>query len=75
MEHTPNILKPNKGRIPSLLNGFSIFELCLFDDKDKLDSIDIRCINCKKETGLFLRNSTFDEMITKFVLKSVLEIG
>ena len=33
MEHTANILKPNKGLIPSLLNIFSMFELRLFDDK------------------------------------------
>ena len=49
-----------------------MFELCLFGDKERLEVVAIRCINCKKETGLFLRNSTFEEMITKFVLNEIL---
>ena len=48
MEHTANILNPDKGLIPSLLKVFSMFELRLFDDIDKLEVIAIRCINCKK---------------------------
>ena len=48
-----------------------MFELRLIGDKENLDAIAIRCINCKKETGLFLRNSTFEEMITKFVLNAI----
>ena len=31
IEHTVNTLKPNKGLIPSLLNFFVVFQLCLFD--------------------------------------------
>ena len=72
MEHTANIPKPNKGLIPSLLKVFAVFQLILFDDKDKVDTISIRCINCKKETGLYLRYSTFEEIITKFVLNKIL---
>ena len=56
MEYNANIINPNKVIIPSLLNLFSMFDLRLIDYKDKLDAIDIRCINCKKATGLFLRN-------------------
>ena len=52
MEHTCNITNPIKGIILSLLKLFSMFELRLIDDKDELDAIDIRCINCKKETDL-----------------------
>ena len=37
-----------------------------------MDVISIRCINCKIETGLYLRNTTFDEMITKSVLNPIL---
>ena len=48
MEHTTNIMKPNKGIIPSLLKEFAIFELLLIGDKEKLDAIAIMCINCKK---------------------------
>ena len=55
MEHTANIIKPNKGIIPSLLKAFAMCELRLIDDKEKLDSVSIRCIDCKKETGLYLK--------------------
>ena len=48
MEHTTNIMKINKGIIPSLLKVFAIFDLRLIDGKDKLGVIDIRCINYKK---------------------------
>ena len=53
MEHTANIINPNKGIIPSLLKLFAMFELRLIGDKYKLDAIYIRCITCKKETGLY----------------------
>ena len=49
-----------------------MFELHLNCDKEKLDVIYIRCINRKRETGLFLKNTTFDEMITKFLLNAIL---
>ena len=53
MEHTENILNLNKGQIPSLLKVFDMFELRLIDDKDKVESIAIRCINCKKNRFIF----------------------
>ena len=65
MEHTANIMKTRSGIITSLLKEFAMYELRLFGDKEKLDVIAIRCINCKKETGLYLQNSKFEEMITK----------
>ena len=71
MEHTANILKQNKGLIPLLLKDFSMFELRLIDDRDKVEAIAIRCINSKKETGLYLRTLTLEEMITKFVLNAI----
>ena len=49
-----------------------MFELHLISDKEKSDVIDIGCINCKIETGLFLINTTFEEMLTKFVLNEIL---
>ena len=49
-----------------------MFELRLIGDIDKLDAIAIRYINFKRETGLFLKNNTFDEMITKFLLNAIL---
>ena len=49
-----------------------MFELLLIGDKERLDVIAIRYINFKKETGLYSQNSTFEEMITKFVLNAIL---
>ena len=72
MEHTTNIMRTNKGLISSLLKVFAMFDLHLIGDKEKLDVIAIRCINGKKETGLYIQNSTFEEMITKFVLNEIL---
>ena len=56
MERTANIMNINKGIMTSLLKVFAMFELRLIGDKEKLDVIAIRCINCKKETGLYLKN-------------------
>ena len=49
-----------------------MFELSLLSDEEKLDVISIRCISCKRETGLFLKNATFEEIVTKFVLNEIL---
>ena len=49
MEHTTNILKPNKWLIPSLLNVFAMFELRLIDDIYKVEAIAISSINCKNK--------------------------
>ena len=48
-------MKTNKGIIPSLLKSFTMFELYLIGDKEKLDVIDKSCTNCKKETGLYFK--------------------
>ena len=55
MEHTANIMKKSKGIITSLLKSFSMFELRLIGNKEKLDVISIRCINSKREKGLYLQ--------------------
>ena len=52
-----------------------MFELHLIGDIHKVDGIDIRCINCKKETCLYLRTSTFEEMITKFFKCNIASCG
>ena len=48
-----------------------MFELRLNCDEENLDIISIRFINCKRETGLYLKNTTFDKMITEFVLNAI----
>ena len=60
IKHTAEILNPNKGLITSLLMVSDMFELRLIDDRDKVEAIAIRCINCKKETGLYLRTQLSD---------------
>ena len=60
MEHTANIIDPKQGLVTSLLKVFAMFELCLIDDINKVGAIAIRCINCKKETFLYLTNLTLE---------------
>ena len=72
LEHTENILKPKQGLITSTSKLFDMFELRCIDDINKVETIYTRFINCKKATGLFLRTSTFEEMITKCVLNAIL---
>ena len=55
MEHTANIMGDNNGLISLLLKVFAMFELCLSNKEGSLDIISIRYINCKIETGLFLK--------------------
>ena len=45
-----------------------MFELKLNYKEGTLDVLSISYINSKRETDLFLKNKTFNEMITKFVL-------
>ena len=49
-----------------------MFEFHLIEYRNKLWAIAIRCINCKKDTVLYLIISTFEEIITKFVLNAML---
>ena len=60
MEHTANIMKTNKGIIPSLLNTFVVFVLHFIGYKEHLEVLAIRCINFKKETGLYLQTETYE---------------
>ena len=66
MEHIENILNPNKGLILSFLEVFAMFKLCLSDDEEVEEIIATRCINCKKETGLYLIDPTVEYTITNF---------
>ena len=59
----------------SLLKMFSIFEIRLICGDDDLDIVSLKCINCKKETGLNAETvfkEFYDEVITKFVLNTML---
>ena len=51
-----------------------MFELRLSYKEGNFDVVYLRCIDCERKTGLFLKINSlvFDEMITKFVLNAIL---
>ena len=52
-----------------------MFEIRLSYEDKKLDIVYLKCINCKRETGLDPETSfswVFDEVITKFALNEIL---
>ena len=54
-----------------------MFQLRIFHDKHKeednlVEAIAIKCSNCNKDTGLYLKDITIEEMITKFLLNEIL---
>ena len=48
-----------------------MIELHLLCDNEHFAVISIQCINCKRETGLFLKNTIFKEMVTKYALNVI----
>ena len=65
MEHTANNIK-NDWLISSLLKVFAMFEIRLSYEDKKFDVVYLKCINCKRETGLDPENSfswVFDEVL------------
>ena len=59
----------------SLLKMFLMFEICLSFGDDDLYIVSLKCINCKKETGLKSKTGFkefYDEVITQFVLNAML---
>ena len=73
MEHIEKLQKKNE-LISSLLKVFVMFQLRLSYKEGILDVVYLRCINCKRETGLDLRINSllFDEIMTKFFLNAIL---
>ena len=51
-----------------------MFELRLSYKEGIVDVVYLKCINCKRQTGLYLKINSlvFDEIITKFVLNEIL---
>ena len=75
MEYTGNLMQDDTHLTSSLLKMFSMFEICLSCGDDDLDIVYLKCINCKKETGLNSETGftwVYDEVITKFVLNAKL---
>ena len=75
MERTANKIQDDNGLKSSLLKMFSMFEKHLSYGYKVLDTVSLKCINCKRETGLDPKTSftwVYDEIITKFVLNAML---
>ena len=52
MEYTGNIMQDDTHLTSSLLKMFSMFEIRLSCGDDDLEKVCLKCIHCKKETGL-----------------------
>ena len=75
MEYTGNIMQDDTHLTSSLLEMFSMFEIRLSCGDNDLEIVSLKCINCKKETGLNAEtsfNGFYDEVITQFVLNEIL---
>ena len=68
-------MQDDKHLTSSVLNMFSMFEIRLSCGDDDLDIVSLKCINCKKKTGLNAETvfkEFYDEVITQFVLNEML---
>ena len=75
MEYTGNDMKNDTHLTSSLLKMFSMFEIRLSVGDVDLDSVSLKCINCKRETGLKTKSSFeefYNKIITLFVMNSML---
>ena len=75
MEHTVNIMQDDKHLTSSLLKIFLMFKICLSYGEKYLDTLSLKCINCKRKTGLDPETTftwVYYEIITKFVLNAML---
>ena len=75
MEYTENDMQDDTHLTSSLLKMFSLFEIRLSCGDINLDTVSLKCINCKKETGLKSKTGFKDfyyEVITQFVLNAML---
>ena len=52
MEYTGNDMQDDTHLTSSLLKIFSMIEIRLSCGDDNLDKVFLKCVNCKKETGL-----------------------
>ena len=76
MEHIGIIMQDDTHLISSLLKMFSMFEIRLSYWEKYLDTLSLKCIHCKRETGLDPETNftwVYDKIITKFVLNAMLD--
>ena len=75
MEYTGNITQDDTHLTSSLLKMFSMFEIRLSCGDDNFYIVSLKCIHCKKETGLNADtgfNRFYDEVITQLLLNAML---
>ena len=77
MENTAYKIETQIRLLPFLLKVFAMFNMSLWYDnknleKNVVDNICIRCINCGETIGSSVKNTNYKDMVTKFVLNSVL---
>ena len=65
MEYTENDMQDDNHLKSSLLKMFSMFEILLSCGDDDFEIVSLKCINCKRETGLMQKLAT-----TSFMMKS-----
>ena len=67
MEYTGNVMQDDTHLTSSLLKMFSLFEIRLSCGDVNLDTVSLKCNNCKKETGLKSKTgfkTFYDKVIT-----------
>ena len=75
MEYNKNDMKNDTPLTSLSLKMFSMFEIRLSVGDVDLDSVSLKCINCKRETGLKTKSSFkefYDKITTPFVMNSML---
>ena len=77
-EHNADNIETKTQLLPLLLKVFTIFNMCLcydneFFKENMVNNIGIRCSNCGRTTGLYMKYTNYKYMVTKFVLNSVLQ--
>ena len=75
MEYTGNIMQDDTHLTSSLLKMFLMSEIPMICGDNDLEIVSLKCINCKKETGLNAETGfkeLYDEVITQFVLNAIL---
>ena len=65
MEHSANILEPNKSLISSSLKVFVMFQLRIFyylkyEKENGVGYIAIKCIDFNKDTGLYVKDTIIE---------------
>ena len=73
MEYTGNDMQNDTHLTSSLLKMFSMFEIRLSIEDVDLDEVSLKCIYCKRETGLKTKSGFeefYDKIITPFVMNS-----